>query len=155
MRLSRNKSKRIYIGGYNNDKDTLYADILVNKLHPEIKKQRRDFISAGVILHHYNSPAHTSFLLSSTIHDLKYELLRHPPYPPDLAPNDYFSFPVLEGYLKGRHYNDRSSLGSSLYQCLNSIAEDDFTAAIQKLPVHWQKCISTEGRYFEKQHIDE
>ncbi|CAF1081757.1 unnamed protein product [Rotaria sp. Silwood1] len=132
---------------------TYYANILVNELHPEIKKQRRGLISAGVILHHHNAPAHISHLVSSTIHDLKYELLRHPPYSPDLAPSDYFLFPVLKDHLKGRHYDDRSSLGSSVYQCLNSMSKDDFTAAILKLPERWQKCISAEGRYFEKEHI--
>jgi histone-lysine N-methyltransferase SETMAR len=132
---------------------TYYANILSNELHPEIKKQRRGLISAGVILHHDNAPVHTSHLVSSTIHNLKYELLRHPPYSPGLAPSDYLLFPVLKDYLAGRHYNDRSSLGSSIYQCLNSMSEDDFTAAIQKLPERWQKFISADGRYFEKEHI--
>lgn len=125
---------------------TYYANILVNELHQEIKKQWRGLISAGVILQHDNAPAHTSHLVFSTIHILKYELLRHPPYSPDQAPSDYFLFPVLKDYLKGRHYSDRSSLGSSVYQCLNSMSKDDFTAAIQKLPERWQKCISAEGR---------
>ena len=52
---------------------TYYADMLVNKLHPKIKKQRRSSISAGVILHHDNVSLRTFFLVS---HDLKYELLR-------------------------------------------------------------------------------
>ena len=52
---------------------TCYEDISVNKLHPEIEKQRRDLISVAVILHHDNASAHTSFLVSSTIH----KLLRH------------------------------------------------------------------------------
>ena len=78
---------------------TYYADILVNKLHPEIKKQRRGLISAGVILHHDNALAHISFLVSFTIHDLKYELLCHSPYSPDLVSSDYFLFPVLKDYL--------------------------------------------------------
>jgi histone-lysine N-methyltransferase SETMAR len=69
-----------------------YANILSNELHPEIKKQRRGLISAGVILHHDNAPVHTSHLVSSTIHDLKYELLRHPPYSPNLAPAIIFCF---------------------------------------------------------------
>ena len=71
-------------------KKTYYADVLVNKLYPEIKKQWRDLISAGVIHHHHNAPTHTSFLASSTIPDLKYELLRHPPFSPVLASSDYF-----------------------------------------------------------------
>ena len=81
---------------------TYYADILVNKLHPKIKKHRQGLISADVILHHDNAPAHTSFLISSTIHDLKSELLRHPPYSLDLTPSDYFLYPILKDYLKRR-----------------------------------------------------
>ena len=100
---------------------TFDVDISVSKLLPEIKKQRRDLISTGVILHHDNAPAHTSHLVSSTVHNLKYELLRHSPCYPDVAPSDYFVFPVLKDYLKGRHYNDRSSLGSSIYRCLKMV----------------------------------
>ena len=89
----------------------------------------------------------------SAIHNPKYELLRHPRYSADLAPSDYFLFPVLKDHLKGKHYNDRSALGSGVYQCLDRMCEDDFTAAIQKLPARRQKCIAAEGRYFEKENI--
>ena len=60
---------------------TYYADILVNKLHSEIKKQWQGLISVDVILHG------DTYILS-TIDDLKYELLRHPSYSPDLALSD-------------------------------------------------------------------
>ena len=81
---------------------------------------------------------YTSFLVSPTIHDLKDELLRHSPYFPDLALSDYFLFSISKDYLKGRHHNDQSSLGSSIFQCLNSMSEDDLTAAVQKLPERWE-----------------
>ena len=76
---------------------TYYEDILVNQLRPEIKKQRRRLISACVILHYDNALAHASFLVSSTINGLKYELLRHPPSSPDLAPSDYFFVSCFKG----------------------------------------------------------
>ena len=47
-----------------------YANLLINKLHPEIKKRRRGLISTGVILHHDNASAHTSYHALSTIHNL-------------------------------------------------------------------------------------
>ena len=80
----------------------------MNKLHLEIRKQRRGLISAGVILHHDNAPAHASHLVSSTIHNLKYKLFHHPSYFTDLVPSDCFLFLVPKDYFKGRHYNDRS-----------------------------------------------
>ena len=100
-----------------------------------------------------NASVHTSYHVLSTIHNLRYELLRRPPYSPDLAPSDYYLFPFLKKYLKGRRYEDRSALGSSIHQCLDGLSKDDFTAAIQQLPKRWRKCISVDGRYFEKEHV--
>ena len=95
---------------------------------------------------------HTSHLVSSAIYNSKYELLRHPPNYSDLVPSDYFLFPVLKDYLKGRYYNDRSSLGSSTHQCLNSLSEDDLTAAIQKLPERWQVYFGRETIFRARAH---
>ena len=75
---------------------TYYANLLINKLHREIKKRRRGLISTGVILHHDNASAHTLYPILSTIHNLRYELLRHPSYSSDLAPSDYYLFPFLK-----------------------------------------------------------
>ena len=132
---------------------TYYANLLIDKLHPEIKERRRGLISAGVTLHHDNASAHTSYYVLSTIHNLRYELLRHPSYSPDLAPSDYCLFPLLKNYLKERRYEDRSALDSSIYQYLNGASKDVFTAAIQQLPERWRKYISVDGRNFEKEHI--
>ena len=103
----------------------------MNELHLDIRKQWRGLIPAGVTLHHDNAPAHALHLVSSTIYNLKYKSLRHQSYSPDLVSSNYFLFPILKDYLKGRHYNDRSSLGSSIHQCLNSTSEDNFPTAIQ------------------------
>ena len=130
-----------------------YVYLLINKLHSEIKKRRRDSISSGVILHRDNTSAHTSYHVLSTTHHLRYELLRHPPCSPDLAPSDYYLFLLLKEYLKARRYEDRSALGSSICLCLDGLSKDDFTAPIQQLPERWRKCISVDGRYFEKEHI--
>ena len=75
---------------------TYYGNLLINKLHPEIKNRRRDLISTDVFLHHDNALAHTSCHVLSSTHNLRYELLHHLPYSPDLAPSDYYLFPVLK-----------------------------------------------------------
>ena len=95
---------------------------MLNEVHLEIRKQRRGLISAGVILHHDKTPSHTSHLVSSTIHN---ELLRNLLCSQDLAPAITFLFPALKDCLKGRHYNDRNSLGSSIHQCMNNMSEED------------------------------
>ena len=127
---------------------TYYANLLINKLHPEIEKRRPGLISTDVNLHYDNTSAHTSYHVLSTIHNLRYELLHHPPYSPDLAASNYYLFPFLKKYLKGRRYETRNGPGSSIHQCLDGLSKDDFTAAVQQLPERWRKCISVDGRYF-------
>jgi histone-lysine N-methyltransferase SETMAR len=46
---------------------------------------------------------------------LKFEVLSHPPYSPDLAPTDFHFFPHLKKDLKGTH----ELLNSSLTACVN------------------------------------
>ena len=75
---------------------TYYVNLLINKLYLEIKRRRRGLISTDAILHHDNASAHKSYHVLSTIYNLRYELLRHPPYSPDLAPSDYYLFPLLK-----------------------------------------------------------
>jgi hypothetical protein len=36
--------------------------------------------------------------------DLHYELLKHPPYSPDLAPSDFYLFPKLKLFLTGQRF---------------------------------------------------
>jgi len=45
-----------------------------------------------VIFHHDNAPAHTSTVAMAKLHELRFELLPHPPYSSDLAPCDFFLF---------------------------------------------------------------
>jgi histone-lysine N-methyltransferase SETMAR len=44
------------------------------------------------------------------LEDLHFEVLKHPAYPPDLAPTDYCLFPNLKKHLKGRKF---SSIGEA------------------------------------------
>ena len=84
--------------------------------------------------HHDSASAYISYHVLSTFHNLRYELLRHLPYSPDLAPSDYYLFPLLKKYPKARRYEDQSELASSIHQCLNGLSKDDFTVAIRQLP---------------------
>ena len=51
----------------------------------------------------------------------KVKVLNRPPYTPDLSPCDFFLFPRLKKMLSGNKYTSRSSLGSTIYQCLQQI----------------------------------
>ena len=85
-----------------------------------------------------------SFLVSE-----KVKVLNHPPYSPDLNPCDFFLFPRLKKMLSGNKYMSRSSLGCTIYQCLQQIPKKDYLSAFRDWLKRLQKCVSVKGEYFE------
>jgi len=78
---------------------TYYANELC-ELREALKSKRRGKLRRGVLLLHDNAPAHTSGVATSTAAECGYELLPHPPYSPDLAPSDFYLFPLLKEHLR-------------------------------------------------------
>jgi histone-lysine N-methyltransferase SETMAR len=47
-----------------------------------------------------NASSHTTAITQQKLDDLHFEVLKHTPYSPDLAPSDYHLFPNLKKHLK-------------------------------------------------------
>jgi hypothetical protein len=50
-------------------------------------------------------------------------VLEHPPYLPDLAPNDFFLLPKITEILKGMHFDDTDDIMSNTTSALNAIPQ--------------------------------
>ena len=72
---------------------------------------------SGVHLLHDNASSHKCEVVKSFLASEKVKVLNHPPYSPDLSPYDFFLFQRLK-MLSENQYTSRSSLGSTIYQCL-------------------------------------
>ena len=72
----------------------------VRRKRPE---KRRD---GDWILHHDNTPAHTSLLVQQFLAKDGTAQLQQPAYSPDLAPCDFFLFPRLKKVLKGHRFDE-------------------------------------------------
>jgi hypothetical protein len=79
----------------------------------------------------------------------KVTALYHPAYSPDLSPADYFSFPKVKSYLKGRLFDSISDIREAVTCTLNTITKDDFYKGIQKLYDGANLCVQLEGVYVE------
>jgi histone-lysine N-methyltransferase SETMAR len=44
------------------------------------------------------------------VNEIKVYEMEHPPYSPDLAPNDIWLFPKIESALKGRRFQDTEDI---------------------------------------------
>jgi len=63
-----------------------------------------------MLFHQDNARVHMSTIAMSKLHELKYELVRDPPYSPDLAPSDYYLFQNLEKLLGGKKFTSNSEI---------------------------------------------
>ena len=69
-----------------------------------------------------------------------------PPYSPDLAPCDFWLFPKLSGW----GYETIEELKEVVTKVIDTLTEEDFHGAFQKVLEQYNKCIAAEGDYFEE-----
>ena len=73
-------------------------------LREALKSKLWGKLQCGVLLLHDNAPADTSAVATSSVAECGHELLLHPPYSKDIAPSDFYLFPLLIEHLSGTHF---------------------------------------------------
>ena len=68
-----------------------------------------------------------------------------PPYSPDLAPCDFCLFPKL----RGRRYETIEEIKEGMTKVIDTLTQEDFHGAFQKLFERYNKWIAGGGDYFE------
>ena len=68
-----------------------------------------------------------------------------PPYSEDLAARDFCLLPKLRGY----RYEWFEEMKEAVMKVIDTITQEDFHDAFQKLLKRYQKCIADGGYYFE------
>ncbi|EGI68332.1 Histone-lysine N-methyltransferase SETMAR [Acromyrmex echinatior] len=81
--------------------------------------------------------------------EFRYELLPHPAYSPDLAPCDYFLFPNLKKWFKGKRFT-REQLIVETEAYFEGLDKSYYSDGLKKLENRWIKCIKLKGDYVEK-----
>ena len=69
----------------------------------------------------------------------------HRPYSPGLAPCDFWLFPKL----RGCRYETIEEMKEAVTKVIDSLAQEDYHRAFQKLLERYNNCIATGGDYFE------
>jgi len=85
-----------------------------------------------------------------TIQKLKWNVLPHPPYSPDLAPSDCHLFGPLKEHLGGKMFHKNEEVIQNVQEWLHWQPKDFFRSGIGKLQNHLRKCITNQGDYVEK-----
>ena len=69
----------------------------------------------------------------------------HPPYSPDLAPCDFCLFPKL----RGCRYETIEEMKEAVMKVIDTLTQEDFYKAFQKLLEWYNKCIAAGGDYLK------
>ena len=64
----------------------------------------------------------------------------HPPYSPDLSPSDYYI---------GCRYEIIEEMKEAVTRVIETLTQEDFYGAFEKLLQRYTKCIAAIGDYFE------
>lgn len=122
---------------------------LLDQLDLKIREKRPGLQHKKIIFHQDNARVHKSVLTMAKFNELKYELLEHPPYSPDLAPSDYFLFRNLKQFLRGKRFSSNEEAIATVQQYFESLPETYYRDGIKLLEKHWNKCIVAEGDYID------
>ena len=95
--------------------------------------------------HQNNAPVHNSILVTDYLTKMGIKTVPHPPYSPDLAPCDFCLFPKLRGCC----YETIEEMKEAVTKVIDTLTQEDFHGAFQKLLEWYNKCIAAKGNYFE------
>ena len=81
-----------------------YSETLTDRLKPAIQSKCRGLLLKDVVLLHDNARTHNAAHTAESLRKLKFEVMPHPPYSPDLATSDYHLFGPLKEALRSHRF---------------------------------------------------
>ena len=113
------------------------------------KRPEYDKRQHKVILLHDNAPSHAAKRTKEAIETFGWEILSHAAYSPDLAPSNYHLFASMGHALADQRFTHYENVQEWLDGWFALKEQDFFWHGIHKLPERWEKCIASDGQYFE------
>ncbi|GFV88625.1 mariner Mos1 transposase [Trichonephila clavipes] len=108
---------------------------------PELANKR------GFVFHQDNATPHTSVVTRQKLWELSWEVLMHPPYSHDLAPNDYHLFLVLQNFLSDKKLGSREDCENPLLGFFSNKDQVFYERGNMKRPLKRQQIMQQNGTY--------
>ena len=108
----------------------------------EVPSERPTLFKSGRWhFHQDNTPVHNSILVTDCLTKMGINTVAHPAYSPNLAPCDFWLFPKL----RGCRYETIEEMKEAVTKVIDTLTQEDFHGAFQKLLERYNKCIACEG----------
>ena len=114
------------------------------------RKRPALFKSAQCHFHQVNAPVHNSILVTDYLSKMGIKTVPQPPYSPDLTPCDFWLFPKLKENIRGYRYETIEEMKEAVTKVIDTLTQEDFHGAFEKLLERYNKCIAAGGDYFER-----
>ncbi|KAG5322591.1 MOS1T transposase, partial [Pseudoatta argentina] len=101
-----------------------------------------------VILLHDNARPHVAKPVKTYLETLKWEVLPHPPYSPDIAPSDFHLFRSMAHGPADRRFHSYEEAQKWIDSWIASKDMSFFRRGIHVLPERWSKVVESDGKYF-------
>lgn len=118
------------------------------RLKSKLTEKRPQILNrGGIVFHHDNARPHVAMITQHKLKELGWDVLKHPPYSPDLSPSDFHLFRSLQFFLNGKKIDSMEHIKTSLNSFFASKPQQFYNDGIFKLIERWRKVIETEGNY--------
>lgn len=119
-------------------------------MHQKLREKQPALVNRrGPILLHNNARPHVSQMTVQKLNELNIEVLPHPPNSPDLAPTD-FHFLSIWTVISEIKYSKVTMKQKWLFFDFSASRAPNFCVdGINKLVSNWQKCVDSNGAYFD------
>ena len=127
-----------------------YYITLLDRLEDAIKKKRPHMAKKNPMFQQDYAPVHKSMKTMVKLNDLRFELLPHSPYSPDLAPSDFYLFADLKKMLQGKRFSSDDEVITATEAYFEAKDKSFYKKAIDSLEKRWNDCIVIEGDYVDE-----
>ena len=126
-----------------------YEWYLTKILRPAIRRKRPELLQVTPLILHDNATPHKAGVVRDVFERYQWEVLKHPPYSPDLSPPDFDLFPKVKEPLRGVRYDDLDELYVAVNAVVKDINKGCLATGVRDLPKRWKSAIASAGDYIE------
>jgi histone-lysine N-methyltransferase SETMAR len=111
-------------------------------------------VSDPVLLHIDNAPSHRSRMTTAKMKKLRFVVVPHPPYSPDLAPSDFWIFSYLKRKLQGLDISTDAKLEAEVDAILFSLTEETLFPVFLEWEKRCEWVMTHGGEYYPRRKAD-
>ena len=128
---------------------TVNKELYIAQLHRvnEAIRLKRPHRQGQTIFLHDNARPHVAQVVKAALQELKWEVLQHLPYSPELAPTDYYLFRSLSNHMRSVTFDNEEDLKNWLNKFFDTRPGDFWRNGIDKLVERWEEVVNSNGEY--------